>query len=194
MAANAIPITITYTTDNRIDPPYWGLCEDSSCQTGTILPTDSYAGDWRFADTYTLDLGAGTHYFAWFGLNMGTGSETNPAGFLAEITWAGGSSSSGSAWDIATPFDDVFAGTANWVSATEYGANGGANIWTSVNGGPVAGISGNAQWIWSANNFNAEMDREVVIRTSIRIVPEPGTLALLGVGLLAIGLIRRRTV
>jgi len=191
MAANAVPITITYTTDNRLDPPYWGLCDDPSCQTGDIFPTGANAGDWRFADSYTLDLGAGTHYFAWFGLNVGTGSSTNPAGFLAEITRSGASSSSSSAWDIATSFDDVFGGTAVWESATQYGANGGANIWTSVAGGPIAGISSDAQWIWSANNFNADMDQEVVFRTSVTI-PEPGTLALLGIGLLGMALSRRR--
>jgi hypothetical protein len=189
-AVNAIPVTITYTTDNRLDPPYWGLCDDSSCQTGDIFPTGANAGDWRFADSYTVDLGVGTHYFAWFGLNVGTGSSTNPAGLLAEITWSGGSNSSGSAWDIATSFDDVFDGTAVWESATQYGANGGANIWTSVMGGPIAGISGDAQWIWSANNFSADMDQEVVFRTSITIA-EPGTLALLGIGLVGLGLAKK---
>ena len=192
LAAFAVPITITYTTDNRVDPPYWGLCDDSSCRTGDIFPTGSNAGDWRFADSYTVDLGAGTHYFAWFGLNAGTGSSTNPGGFLAEITWSGGSNSSSSAWDVASPFDDVLGGSPDWHSATQYGANGGANIWTSAKGGPIAGISGDAQWIWSANNSNVDMDQEVVVRTSIT-VPEPSSLALLGLGLLGLGLAGRQT-
>lgn len=191
MAARAIPVTITYTTDNRLDPPYWGLCDDSSCQAGTIFPSGVNEGTWQRADSYSFDLGAGTHYFAWFGLNVGAGGPRNPAGFLAEITWAGNSSSSGSSWDAAASFADVLAGTATWVPATEYGANGGANIWTSVNGGPIAGISGNAQWIWSANNFSAAMDREVVIRASI-VVSEPGALALLGIALIGLGLSRLR--
>lgn len=192
LALHAVPITITYTTDNRLDPPYWGLCSDSSCQTAVdIFPTGANAGNWRFADSYTVDLGVGTHYFAWFGLNVGAGSSTNPAGFLAEISWSGVLSSSSRAWHVASSFDDVLAGTAIWESATEYGANGGANIWTNVKGGPIAGISSAAQWIWSENNFDVDMDREIVVRTSITIA-EPTTLALFGIGLVMIGLARRR--
>ena len=75
----------------------------------------------------------------------------------------------------------------NWTSATEYGSNGGSNIWTNNNGGnPVSGISTNANWLWTSGKDNA-----AYFRTSVK-VPEPGTLALLGLGLAGLGMSRRR--
>ncbi len=92
-----------------------------------------------------------------------------------------------SGWEIFDSGDGAFI-----ANATEYGLNGGANIWGDAIGGPVGGISGNASWIYTANNFETA-DAAAYIRTSIYIgVPEPATLSLLGIGLLAIGFMRRR--
>jgi len=189
-AAHAIPVTVNMTADNVISSG--GLCDTATCQNGTAwasLGTVPNAGDWRQADSVVLDLGAGTHSFAWQVTNTGSPSTGNPAGLLAEILWQGNASYSSSAWEVY----DVLSG--NFIAlATGYGANGGANVWTGANGGsPIAGISTSATWIYTANNF-AEADASAWIRTTItiRAVPEPGVLPLLGAALLTLGLLARR--
>lgn len=192
-SAHAIPVTINMTADNIVSAG--GLCSDASCQTGTGWTALngsplSNANNWRRSDSLTIDLGAGTYSFAWLVTNYGSGSRGNPASLLAEILWDGNANYSSSAWEL---FDSNNGGFL--ANATEYGLNGGANIWNRANGGPVAGISTNANWIYTANNF-ANADPSAWIRTSITVVsvPEPAVLGLFGLGLIGLAVMRRKRI
>lgn len=185
-------VTINMTADNIVGDG--GLCFDASCTRGTDwLDLDANSmdndGNWKIKDSLTLDLNAGTYYFAWKVNNSGSPSNGNPAGLLAEILWQGNANYSSDSWEIY----DLSTGNF-FENAVEYGANGGANIWTNVLGGAVAGISTDANWIYTSNNFSSA-DSSAWIRTSITVasaVPEPSIVALFGIGLLGLRVIGRK--
>jgi hypothetical protein len=104
---------------------------------------------------------------------------------LAEILWDGNANYSSSSWEVYDQSNGNFL-----ANATEYGVNGGNNIWGNNLGGPVSGISTNANWIYTANNF-ANADSSAWFRTSIS-VPEPGILGLFGMGLFGLAMARRK--
>ncbi len=190
-AAHAVPVTLNMTADNIIAGG--GLCTNSTCTAqqswNALGASNSNFNNWQRSSTLALNLDAGTHHFAWHVVNQGQGSSGNPAGLLAEILWTGGAHYSSSMWEIFNPT------TGSLIQyATQYGANGGNNIWTNNNGGAVSGISNNANWIYTSSNFNANMPNNAWIRTSITIasVPEPATMAIMGIGLAMLGFARRK--
>lgn len=189
--SQAVPVTINMTADNAID--FGGYCFDSTCTAGTtwyVLGSMPNAADWRQIDTIVIDLEPGTHYFAWSVLNLGAQGADNPSGLLAEILWDGQVNYSSSEWDVLDIDSKEFV-----AKATEHGVNGGANIWTTANGGPVSGISTDARWIYLADNFSSQMVSPIWVRTSITIsaAPEPSVVTLLTAGLLvSFSAIRRK--
>jgi hypothetical protein len=182
--AHAVEVDINYTADNMV---FLGSCTDASCLTTTALPIGSNFADWTKADTTTLDLGVGEHWFAWEVTNFNTGSASNPAGLLAEILWDSNSNLSSNAWEYSLDNGNT------WDNAVQYGANSDSStIWNQI-AGQIAGISGDAQWIYSPNALSFP-DQHVVIKTGINIasVPEPATLGLMGLGLLGFGFARKK--
>jgi hypothetical protein len=185
-SAQAIPVTINYTVDNTILD--FGICENLGCSplTGpsdfsTLFPTGSNQSNWANADSYTFDLAPGTYEFGFRANNFGTGSRRNPAGLLAEILWDGNQNLSSSDWDVTTNGID-------YVSSTEWAQNG-TGIW----GNKLIGeISSDAQWLWSANNFNGSTDNIAGFRTTIT-VPAPATLAIFALGLIGLALRRKKS-
>ncbi len=186
---NAQAITVTYTADNVVGSWYQNGGSPISLATGGNFD------NWQIADMATVALGPGTYNLIWQVSNLPGSGSGNPAGFLAEIVGAGDPVSS-SSWWVSTdqgPFKDFGPGSVTWVAATEYGTNGGANIWTGANGGPVAGISTAANWIWTRDNSGSAKPEPILVRVELKVgVPESGvTLSMLGIALLGIAGMRK---
>lgn len=191
----AAPVaTVTYTADNMVNA--WWLIGPS--QTPEPLTLGANSTNWQKADTYQLSLQPGQSYrIVWEVQNLWDypsplPGPDNPAGFLAQISFGGQTPIlTSDSWKVANyttyniPFDQM-----TWVNAETWGANSGSNIWNTVNGGAIAGIDGNAQWIWTSNNIK---DQHIFVATQFTApVPLPAAAWMLGAGLIGLVALRRR--
>lgn len=188
-------VEFTYTADNGVTAVY---------QNGSALPLGPGATNWGQADVAILDLDVGTEYeIIWQTKDVTW--EGNPGGFLCEIK----SSTplivnkllSSAEWEVAFVEDSLDVpdwSMLEWSPATEYGANNDSStIWYGANWGPVSGIAGEAQWIWTALNFDdlgaPQSGDSVFFRVNVEPVPVPSAVILGSIGLTFSGwLLKRR--
>ncbi|MBI5836592.1 MAG: hypothetical protein HZB25_05050 [Candidatus Eisenbacteria bacterium] len=162
--------------------------------------------NWHYADVFGFSLAPGEernlvfHVHDHWGLN----GDENPGAFLAQLDIAPGS---GLMWetggatlltntnDWLYALSDPLAGPATWYTPHSGWASSrpmtsgvqtnAASIWKHTNGGPIAGIADDAQWIWSLENFTVEAPTDVwfKLNRSVAPVPETGSGWLVGFGL-----------
>jgi hypothetical protein len=170
------------TSKMSVDNGYRIYISTSDSVQGTLFGS---ANDWYTTFTDTTTLAAGQSYF----LHIYAYDQGGIAGLLGDFSLTGGGHK------FANGLTSMTTNTTNWMGnntgfAAPYVAVGslgqdGVSPWNNR-----PNIADSATWIWAGDANNND---HAYFTTRINAVPEPTTVAMLGLGLLALGAARRRS-
>jgi MSHA biogenesis protein MshQ len=200
-SAQAAVLTGALTADNEFN----AYISTSDAVLGTLVATGA---DWTTAYNFTTNLEAGQTYYLhvvannWYGQsNMGGG---NPDAFLGSFSLSGLTHAFSNGlqtlntdtvnWRVDPHAFQALNNITDWVAPTGtpdvWANNSDTNsIWYQNHGGPIAGVSPSADWIWSHNDPGGEALFSTTI--SAVAVPEPTTWGLMIIGFGGIGAVIR---
>ncbi|MES2316974.1 MAG: PEP-CTERM sorting domain-containing protein [Pseudomonadota bacterium] len=170
------------TTKMSVDNTYSVYISTSNNVQGTLFGSGA---DWTTTFTNSTNLIAGTTYF----LHLYAHDQGGIAGFLGDFSLTGGGH------QFANGLTSMTTNTTNWMGNTTgfgspYGAVGSLGVDGVSPWGNRPNIADSATWIWVGN---ADTNNDAYFTTTITAVPEPTTVAMFGLGLLALGAARRRS-
>lgn len=195
--ASALSYTATLTADNYY-ALYVGTEDDLELIGRNELGTSGDPGtyNWSKAETFDFDLAAGESIYV--------------------VGWSDGSVAQGWIGQFVSEYNMLLTNTSDWevyLSNSDLG-NGddapdleakfaeGEETWNAVTdsiahgSGPwgyIDGISHDASWIWgSPLQPGSNYGEYQVFRITPNVVPEPGTVVLIGIGLLGLAIFRKR--
>lgn len=168
------------TTRISVDNGFNAYLATADNQLGTQF---SSGANWGTVSAGSIVLNGADQYY----LHISAFDTGGVAGLLGQFSlansgyhFANGTTSLLTGSNLITANTTVYTGA--YSATTSYGANG-VSPW-----GTLSGISSSAQWIWSGNNNtnNFSYFSVAILKDVPANVPEPGSLGLLGLGLLAL--------